>query len=606
MNVRSAPLAVLILIASAAAQSPQSASPDTPVFRTQGRDVVVDLVVTDDKGAPISGLKGSEFQVFENGKPQKIDFFEEHAAHTLPPGELKPLSPMPPNVYTNIPLAPESDSVDILLLDTLNTPEQEFAYSRQQLIQFLHNVKPGTRVAIMTLGDKLSFVQSFTDDPAKLLAAIENKKSRAQGQINQTQVTRSEEAVQNSSIAAREDSMAGAASFGAEAMAAAFARYKDFSQLNRSMMTLEALQDISRFLANIPGRKNLLWFSTEFPVFLLPNLSERGAMQDLAQPLSAVRKTADMITAARIAVYPIQAEGLMNDSWFLADSGGPANNPTYTGGANKLNMGAAANSMTISGLMNEASRRAAILQQMHQLADDTGGKAIYNNNDLAAAASNAINDGSHYYTLTYSPANKKLDGGYRKIEIKAADKHWKLEWRRGYNADQPDRRALQLTSEPLHPLMLMGLPNATEILYGLRVLPAAQQPAPGAPLAGKNDKLKGPFRRISVDFFIRWSDLKFTPGPDNTHKADLQVEILAYDRNGTPLNWTGGTLLMKLKPETWNAIQKSGVPTHLEIDVPRDQDVVLSTGVYDYGSSCAGTLQVDVPVSRESAKSKAP
>jgi hypothetical protein len=154
--------------------------------------------------------------------------------------------------------------------------------------------------------------------------------------------------------------------------------------------------------------------------------------------------------------------------------------------------------------------------------------------------------------------------------------------------------------------MLMGLPNATEILYGLRVVPTAQQPAPGAPLAGENDKFKGPSRRISVDFFIRWSDLKFATASDNTHKADLQVEILAYDRNGTPLNWAGGTMHMNLKPETWTSIQKSGVPAHIEIDVPRDQDVVLSTGVYDYGSSRAGTLQVDAPVPQDAAKAKAP
>jgi hypothetical protein len=371
------------------------------------------------------------------------------------------------------------------------------------------------------------------------------------------------------------------------------------------MLTLEALQDISRYLANLPGRKNLLWFSTEFPVFLLPNQSERGTMQDLAQPFSVVRKTADMLTTARVAVYPIQAEGVMNDSWFLADSGGPANTPTYVGGTSTSpNMGNAAGIMTTSGLVSDASRRAAILQQMHQLADDTGGKAIYNNNDLAAATSRAIDDGSHFYTLTYSPANKKLDGSYRKIEIKAASKHWKLSWRRGYNADQPDHRALQISSAPLHPLMLMGLPNANEILYGIRVLPAAQQPAPGAPPTGKNEKLKGPFRRIAVDFFIRWSDLKFTPGPGDTHKANIQVEVLAYDRNGSALNWMGGTLLMKLSPDTWVTVQKSGVPTHLEIDVPRDQDVVLSTGVYDYSSSRAGTLQVDEPARPEAVKSQ--
>lgn len=603
MLMRSAILLPFAVLSMAFAQNALQPASENPTFHTQARDVIVDVVVTDEKGAPVTGLKSFDFQVLENGKLQAIDFFEEHTAKALPPGANAPMPATPPNVYTNVPPAPESDAVDILMLDTLNTPQQEFANSRKQVIQFLQSVKPGTRMAILTLGDKLSFVQNFTDDPAKLLAALQDPKNHAaQGAMSTALVTRSEEAEINTTIANRQNSFGGASSYGIQAINSAFAQLQDFSQLNRSMMTLEALQGIARYLANIPGRKNLLWFSTEFPVFLLPNESERGTMRDLSQPLSVVRKTADMLTAARIAVYPIQAAGLMNDSWFLADAGGPGNTPVYTGGANSPTMGVAAASLTTGSLMADASRRAIILQQMHQLADDTGGKAIYNNNDLAGAASHAIDDGSRYYTLTYSPANKKLDGSYREIKIKATDKHWKLSWRRGYNADQPDQRALQASSEPLHPLMLMGLPNASEILYGIRVLPAAQQPAPDAPLAGKNDKLKGPFRRLAVDFFIRWSDLKFVPGPGDTHKADLQIEVLAYDRNGTAINWTGGTLLMKLSPDTWASIQKSGVPTHLEIDVPRDQDVVLSTGIYDYGASRAGTLQVDAPAHQETAK----
>jgi VWFA-related protein len=606
MLFRRAVLCSIFVLPLAPAQAPhQQQAPDTPVFRSETRDVIVDLVVTDDNGTPITGLKSADFRVLENSKPQKVDFFEEHTAKTLPPGTKAGLPAMPPNVYTNVPSAPESDAVNILLFDTLNTPEQEFAYSRQQVIQYLHNVKPGTRTAILTLGDRLNFVQGFTDDPAKLLAAVEAKKKDTDQQESPILVSRSEEAEFKATIAMRQSSVGGVSTYGVQALSRAFDRLQNFSQLNRSMMTLEALQDISRYLANLPGRKNLIWFSTEFPVFLLPNQSERGSMQDLAQPLSVVRKTADMLTTARVAVYPIEAEGLMNDSWFLADSGGPGNTPTYVGGTSTSpTMGNAAGMMTTSSLMSEASRRAAILQQMHQLADDTGGKAIYNSNDLAGAAARAIDDGSHFYTLTYSPANKKLDGSYRKIEIKGADKHWKLSWRRGYNADQPDRRAMQISSEPLHPLMLMGLPNANEILYGIRVLPAGQQPAAGALPAGKNDKLKGPFRRIGVDFFVRWSDLKFSPGPANTHKANIQVEVLAYDRNGTALNWTGGTLLMKLNPDTWATVQKSGVPAHLEIDVPRDQDVVLSTGVYDYGSSRAGTLQVDSPARQEAVAAR--
>lgn len=594
-------LAPFVLLSGVPAQTPQQPSSQAPVLHAQAHDVVVDLVVTDEKGAPVTGLKASDFQIFENGKPQTADFFEEHQAKTIPPGFKAPLPAAAPNFHTNIPPAPESDSVNILLLDLLNTPQQDFAFTREQVLEFLHNVKPGSRMAIMTLGDKLNFVQGFTDDPAKLATALDTPKGSTPGAA-QGIVTRGEAADINASIAMRQSSAIGSGTSGADAIAHAFERYESFAQLNRSMMTLEALQAISRYLANMPGRKNLLWFSSEFPVYLLPNLSERANMQDVAQPLSVVRKTADMLTTARIAVYPIQAEGVMSDSWFLADSGGPGNSPVYAGGANAPNMGNAAGMMTMGSLMSDASRRASILQQMHQLADDTGGKALYNNNDLAGAASHAVDDGSHYYTLTYSPTNKKFDGSYRKIEIKPIDKRWKLAWRRGYNADQPDQRALQVTGEPLHPLMIMGLPNASEILYAIKVLPAAKQPEANTPMAGKNDKLKGPFRRISVDFFIRWSDLKFAPDSGDTHKADLQIEILAYDRNGTALNWNGGTLLMKLKPETWAAIQKSGVPTHLEIDVPRDQDVVLSTGVYDYGSSRAGTLQVDAPAQPSTAQ----
>src|SRR5581483_9263160 len=101
------------------------------------------------------------------------------------------LPAMPPNIYTNVPPAPESDAVNILMLDMLNTPEQEFAYSRQQVIQFLHNVKPGTRMAILTLRNELCFVQGFTDFPALLRAAIEREKNVVQGHIIQSMVSRS-------------------------------------------------------------------------------------------------------------------------------------------------------------------------------------------------------------------------------------------------------------------------------------------------------------------------------------------------------------------------------------------------------------------------------
>ena len=587
---------ILLILASIgtsflAAQAPPPANlTQGPVFRTGARDVVVDIVATENDGKAVSGLRASDFAVFEDGKPQKIDFFEEHQPRNLPPGSVAPLPALPPGVYTNVPPAPESDSVNILMLDTLNTPRQDFSFARSQVIKFLHNVTPGARIAIVTLSDKLTFVQGFTTDIAALQAAVEAKQKGVSPQTSTTLVTRTEEAENNETVAFRAQSVAGhsspLASLGVAALEDAFSSYQDFSHRNQTLMTLEALRDLAHYLANVPGRKNLIWFSSDFPVYILPNMSERADAQDLVVPLSDVRKTADALTAARIAVYPVNAQGVMNDSAMEADSPSLANTP---------NIGPAGSMTPMSGFSADAARRSNEITQMKQLAADTGGKAIYNNNDLSAATNRAMTDGAHYYTLTYSPTNPKLDGSYRNIQVKIADKKIKLAYRRGYNADATSAPPSKQETNPLHSLMLLGMPDSNEILYGMRVAPAAKQPGPGAPHAGANAKLSGPVTRYSVDFMIRWTDLRLNPGPQNSHTAKIQVELLAYSPDGTALNWTGGEMAMDLKPDIFAAIQRSGVPAHFEIDVPQGKEFVLSTGVYDWLSGKAGTLQITPP-----------
>ncbi|HTX75515.1 MAG TPA: VWA domain-containing protein [Terracidiphilus sp.] len=580
-------LNVVITAPFLAAQSPPPANlTQGPVFRTGARDVVVDIVATDKEGHAIPGLHASDFEVFEDGKPQKVDFFEEHLPKTLPPGAEQPLPAMPPGVFTNVPPAPESDSVNILLLDTLNTPRQDFSYARNQVIKFLHKVAPGTRIAIVVLSDKLTFVQGFTSDTSALLAVMNTKQKGVNPQTSQTLVSRTEEAENNETLAMRSQSMGPMASLGVAALESAFESYQDFAHRNRTLMTLEALNDLARYLANVPGRKNLIWFSTSFPVYIFPNLGERAESQDLVVPLSDVRKAADALTAARVAVYPVNAEGMMNDSAMNADSPGLANGP---------NIGPAGSMSPMGGFMADAARRADTMTEMNQLAADTGGKAIFNNNDLSTATARDIADGSEYYTLTYAPTNSKLDGSYRNIEIKARDNKVKLAYRRGYNADPLSAAAKSPEPNPLHPLMFLGLPDSTEILYGLRVHPAAAQPALGAKLAGANTKLTGPFTRYSVEFMIRWTDVRLDPGPQTTHTGKVQVELLAYSPDGTALNWIGGTMSLDLKPDIYAAIQRSGIPAHFDIDVPQGKPFVLSTGVYDWLSGKAGTLQVAQP-----------
>jgi hypothetical protein len=97
--------------------------------------VVVDVVVQDRDGRPYHGLTRDDFLVTEQKKPQTIRNFEEHAANTAqkpgPPGP-----PMPPGVFTDYtPVAPGS-TLNILLVDTLNTPMQDQSFVRERRANF--------------------------------------------------------------------------------------------------------------------------------------------------------------------------------------------------------------------------------------------------------------------------------------------------------------------------------------------------------------------------------------------------------------------------------------------------------------------------------------
>lgn len=583
--------------------APATQGPD-PIFRANAHEVVVDVVVTRGNDEPVLALHKQDFQVMEDGKPVSIDYFEEHTAKTLPPGALPKMPAMPPSVYTNVPAAPPSDSVNVLLLDSLNTPPQMISYARKQILNYLDHVKPGTRMAIITLNRKLSIVQGFTTDAA-LLREVAIKQTGPG--ISPSLVTKSEigsEQELEGFLSSNSPSAGGAPITGSTsngnspsgggwsnpsspmsatvAVANAFASYQDFKKGNRTRMTLEAISAVARYLSAVPGRKNLIWFAGDFPIVVFPKFDQRMEFADNDIAMSQVLKAADLLTAARVAVYPVYANGMMTDDIVSADNRGPAS------------ASAIGNLASVAGIDNYTSGnndRSSEIAAMNQIATDTGGKAVYNTNDLDSAIGHSIADGSHYYTLAYSPTNKKMDGRYRKIEVKLAGAKLKLSYRHGYNAAEGITAEQEANSDPLRPLLVRGLPSTTQLLYGVRVLPVTPQPAPSAKRAGKNPKFTGPFTRYSVDFMIRWTDLKFEPTPGATHKGKIQLGLLAYDRNGNAVNWEGATQGMNLNADVYAAIQKSGVPAHMEIDLP-NTDVYLVTGVYDWSTSKAGTLEI--------------
>jgi VWFA-related protein len=612
MRIASILSAALALGLSVVAQTPQAGSPQSqnpiPVIHANTHAVVVDVVVTKGQDEPVTALHKQDFQLMEDGKPQPIDFFEEHTTVSSPAGAMAPLPKMPANVYTNVPAAPLTDSVNVLLLDSLNTPRPDQSYIHQQILAYLKTMKPATRIAIFTLGSKLRMVQGFTDDPALLQAALNDKNYGFSPKTTDVSRGRTEDNEDKAAVAAKAEAFGGGTrggggrgmgTAGVAALQASQAELAEFQADQRVALTLDALRALGRYLAGIPGRKNLIWFASSYPVYFFPKSGEHQPFNDRRENTDAIKQTADLLTLSKVAVYPIDAEGMMNDHWMDADNSGSPSMGDYRADANK---------------------RADTMSAMEQIAADTGGEAIFNTNDLNGAVNHAINNGAHYYTIVYTPANKEMDGQFRHIQIKVNPGKYKLSYRRGYYADdsekianasfdstpqsasslKPDSKSSSATAQQaslqtiqLQPPLVRGMPAATQVLYAVRVQPASPQPASSAKRAGSNAKLTGPTTRYVADFLIDWKKVQLRPGPMGSQAGKIHVELLAYDRDGKALNWTGGTMVLNLTAATYAEIQKTGILAHAELDLPQT-DVYLATGVYDLEAGKAGTLEVPI------------
>lgn len=136
------------------------------------------------------------------------------------------------------------------------------------------------------------------------------------------------------------------------------------------------------------------------------------------------------------------------------------------------------------------------------------------------------------------------------------------------------------------------MPDATQIVYRIGVTPESQ-PAPAASRAGGNAKLPGPVTHYRVLFQIPRDSMSFAAMPSGTHDAKIRVAIVAYGRDGKLVNWTGGVMALSLNEAQYAKAQQTGIAAPMEIDVPEDE-LSLSTGIWDINTQRAGTLQIAV------------
>lgn len=573
---------------SAAASTNQTAAGQTsspnavaPILRSTANLVVVDVVVTHN-GHPIKGLTRESFRLLEDGKEQSIKSFDEHSPEDAKAGANFAL---PPNTYSNIPESAGS-AINVLLLDSINTPVSDQAYARKKILEYLQTVPPGTRMGVFTLASRLRLLQSFTTDSSVLVAAVTKvmptQSPALPGRQGETAADRF------AALPNIQTTAAGAS--GLDQVIQSLHEFEADEQANlidrRVQITLDALKQLALYLGALPGRKNVIWFSASFPLSLSPG-SAFDPFKQLRSYGPQLQQVSDLLNAGRIAVYPIDARGLITPP-LSARQNRPAAVAIGGGRTGMIDPNA------FPADPSEANdRNNAELATMLQLAEETGGVASYNNNGLRQALARAIDNGSSYYTLTYSPENKDFNGNFRKIQVKLPGHNYTMGYRRGYFADAPHTggRLLAVNSPAIQP----DAPSYSQILFRARLLSDADAQAQGLQLQGLAgdlaSKLRPPVRRCWIEYTADMHQVTTEIAQDGHYRSNLEFLVVAYDRNGKLINASRRSIKLGIPPSKYDEVLQSGYSLRDAIDLP-EGDVWLRLAVHDVDSDRIGSLEV--------------
>ncbi len=399
MKVSLLTAALPILAATVAAQQ----DTPTPTFRSGTKLVEVDVVARS-KGAPATGLTKGDFTLFDNGKPAKIAFFYVQSG-SVPAPPAVGVAPLPAGVVSNRsePGGHAAGNPTVLLLDQRNTPQPEQAFAIQRIAKFIAARRPQDRTGIYTVGrdGSLKVVQEITSNSELL--------GRAAGSLK----------TQDPDY--RSPDVSGLENNGGHAA-------EEFTALllrTRQIDGTQGLQQAARHLANVPGRKSLIWISAAFPL-------RWNDMDFTPNVLETARKLND----AGVALYAVDPRGVAGA---LAGQTGIAN----------AEFGGVHTQEQIAARMIGEGRFPPPLgfDTMGLLSSLTGGLMFVNDNGIEKLIQAAADDGEFTYTLGFYPAPEDREGARHSLKVSVSRPGIALRYRQNYLASAAatasDRPALQ-------------------------------------------------------------------------------------------------------------------------------------------------------------------
>jgi len=389
---------------SALAQQQPGPPPPPPiassVLHAQSNLVRIDVEVTDSSGKPIKGLRADQFEVTDDGKPQKITTFTYSDIEKVETAGPETAAPIVIAVDNSGPRAESEEKITnqtrdrrliALFFDMTSMETDDILRAHDAAEKFLkQQISPADLVAVIVFSTRLAVLADFTNDRAKLEKAIAQIEPGAASQLASPLYA----AAQNGEYDVQQDT--------------GDAYTPDSTEFNvfNTDQKLEAIEGISNVLSGIPGRKALVEFTG-------------GITQTGEENRAELRAATDAANRANVSIYSIDARGM-----FATPPGGDATTAAATG--TSMFSGAA--------VYHQTDQREDTRDTLATLSTDTGGRAFFDLGDLSDAFPKIQQENSGYYLIGYDLPNAKKDGSWHAVRVKVNAPGGHVRYRDGYYA----------------------------------------------------------------------------------------------------------------------------------------------------------------------------
>ena len=534
-------------LAVSAQETPQPAAPTTrqdqpPItFKVEINYVEIDAVVTDERGNFVRDLTAADFEVLEDGKPQKITAFSTvNLPVERPDAPLFSPTAIEPDVRTN--RNEFNGRVFVIVMDDLNTHWQRTSRVRAAAKQFVERYLGANDIAaVVTTGGSANAAQEFTSSPRLLTRAVEAFMGRK---------------ARSATLEKLED-------FNRNRGLPDAGPPRDLSEQERAYNarnTLATLKNVAEYMAGIRGRRKAVVFFSEGIDYDTTNAIQNRWASEI---LDDTRRTIAEATRANVSFYAVDPRGLAGFEDAIDITGAFPED----------------NSLGPTNLLDEVRRSQDTLRG---IAEETGGFAAINRNDFRETFSRLIQENSTYYVLGYYPTNERRDGRFRAVDVRVKRPGMRVRARKGYvaprgRAAEPRSFASTGTSEALREALNSPVPISG---LGLTVTAAAfKGPAPNA--------------SIAVTLEVEGEKLKFAE-KDGTFNNDVELSLVAVDTGGKGRDGGRDVVKLGLRQQTYNAVMRRGVRVtrRLELKPGRYQ---LRVGARESGGA-VGSIVYDLEV----------